>query len=75
MSKSIESMIECPFYIEEKETSIICEGSIKNTTITHVFRTDYEKENHEVYVCSENQGKNCPHYQLLMEMYEEGVKK
>ena len=73
MSKAIETLIECPFYIKENRTCIFCEGSIKNTIVTHNFRTDYEKQNHQVWVCGENQGKNCPHHQTLMKLYEEGA--
>lgn len=75
MSKSIEALIECPFYIKENRTCIVCEGSIKNTIAIHEFRTDYEKQNYQVYVCGENQGEKCPHRQILMKLYEEGVRK
>lgn len=74
MSKPIESVIECPFYIKENKYCIFCEGIIKNTIAQQIFRTDYEKNNYEVYVCSENNGANCPHNQMLMTLYEEGAR-
>ncbi len=74
MSKFIESIIECPFYVKEGEGFILCEGVIKNTTSRQEFKSDYEKSKFETEVCSVKCGKNCFHHRNLATLYEKGLK-
>lgn len=70
MSKAIEAMIECPFYIKEGERFIRCEGSVSGTQCIHRFKNDREKSNYEVNFCSKFGGRNCPHHRVVAVIYE-----
>ncbi len=72
MSKSIEGIIECPFYIKEGECFITCEGLLENTSVTHRFSTNEEKRCHEFDFCSIRGGKKCPHFRSVSLLYERG---
>lgn len=75
MSKFIEGMIECPFYLKEGERFISCEGLLKNSSsTTHRFKSNDEKRSYEFDLCCVDGGKNCPHYKNLMLLYENGEK-
>ncbi len=74
MSKSIEGMIECPFYVCEGHCFVTCEGILNGTTITHNFLTDKDKEGYELNVCSRNSGKTCPHHKNINNLYEKGLR-
>ena len=74
MSKTIEAQIECPFYIQEKTNTIICEGLFENTSCIHKFKSNTEKRKHENQFCIHNQGKSCPHHRMLSTLYERGEK-
>lgn len=70
MSKTIEAMIECPFYVKEGERFIRCEGSVKGTECIHRFITDSQKVRHEENFCSKFGGRNCPHHRVVAVLYE-----
>ncbi len=72
MSKNIEGLIECPFYVKEGERFITCEGLLENSTVTHRFTTNEEKKCHEFDFCCVNAGKKCPHYRNVSLLYERG---
>ena len=48
MSKFIEGMIECPFYLREGEGFIACEGIITGSSCHHRFENDFQKRNYEI---------------------------
>ena len=73
MSKAIESMIECPFYIDEGKSFIVCEGLVKNTRSVNHFRSEAEKKAQEENICSQRCGKKCNHYRALSLLYERGL--
>ena len=73
MSKSIESIIECPFYIAEGYDFIVCEGLVKNVNCVNKFRSKAEKRTQEETVCSQNCGKKCNHYRAVSVLYERGI--
>ena len=73
MSKTIESLIECPFYISEGTGFVICEGAIKGTTAKQEFKNNSDKAKYEAEVCSVNCGKKCNHYRNVATLYEKGV--
>lgn len=72
MSKMIEGMVECPFYIKEGKGFIDCEGIIEKTISTHRFKSDMDKKNYEYQVCCVNGGKKCPHFRNVSVLYERG---
>lgn len=72
MSKTIESVIECPFYLEEGEGFIACEGLLKKSACKHTFPTDSDKRQYETDFCCVKGGRNCPHYRAVAFLYETG---
>ncbi len=74
MKKPIEAKIECPFYIEEGERYIRCEGMINGTQCTHRFISNERKSRFEERICSVFGGRNCPHYRALCVLYEKEVR-
>lgn len=72
MSKEIESMIECPFYIKEGKKFISCEGLLDNTSTVQQFETDLFKKSHQYNFCCVNGGKKCPHYRNIALLYDRG---
>ncbi len=74
MSKFIESMIQCPFYLKEGETFITCEGILTDTRTTHRFNSGCEKRDYENTVCCVNGGKKCQHFRNLSILYERGLR-
>ncbi len=75
MSKVIEGIIECPFYLREGERFISCEGILVDSAVTtHRFKSDEDKRSYQYCYCSVNGGKKCRHYRNLMVLYERGEK-
>lgn len=75
MSKLIEGMVECPFYVKEGEKFICCEGLVgKSSAAVHRFKSDEDKVEYQINYCCVNNGKKCPHYRSLMLLYERGEK-
>ena len=74
MSKSIEGIIECPFYIKEGTGFITCEGILEKTSTTHRFKSKDEKISYEQRCCCVNGGRKCPHYRSLSVLYERGAR-
>jgi hypothetical protein len=74
MSKMIEGIIECPFYIKEGESFITCEGVLENTSTTHRFKSREDKRRYEFCVCGENGGKKCSHFRAVSLLYERGLR-
>ncbi len=72
MSKQIESVIECPFYLKEGKGFITCEGVLSKKACKHTFPTDEEKRKYEIDYCSVKGGRNCPHYRAVSTLYETG---
>ncbi len=74
MSKSIEGMIECPFYLEEGKNFIKCEGVLNGTDCTHQFKNTAEKFNFETSVCSVMGGRKCAHHRSVALLYDKGLR-
>ncbi len=72
MSKSIEGIIECPFYIKEGERFITCEGLFPESSVTHRFSDNNLKKIHEFEFCCVNGGKKCSHFRNVSLLYERG---
>jgi hypothetical protein len=74
MSKSIEGAIECPFYLEEGNSFIKCEGVLNGTVCTHNFSSNKEKASYETNICSAFGGRKCRHYRAVAVLYDKGVR-
>ena len=74
MPKSIDILIECPFYIGEGKEFIACEGVIKGTVDKHFFTNRKDKSNFENLVCCRDLGRQCVHYKRVNELYEKGLR-
>lgn len=74
MSKFIEGMIECPFYLKEGENFISCEGIIAGSECLHKFKNEFLKRDYEIDICSSNGGKKCQYHKTLSLLYERGLK-
>ena len=74
VSKPIEEIIECPFYIREGTAFITCEGVLEKTTTTHRFESNKEKLKYEQHFCCLNGGRKCLHYRSISVLYERGVR-
>ena len=74
MSKVIEGIIECPFYIKEGSGFITCEGVLEKTSATHRFNSNDDKISFEQRCCCVNGGRNCIHYRNVSLLYERGVR-
>lgn len=75
MSKSIETTIQCPFYIEEDKENIKCEGLLPDTVCVHLFANSIKKREYEKNVCCVNGGKKCKHYRNVCILYDLGERK
>ena len=75
MSKSIETIIQCPFYIAEDTETIMCEGIVPDTVCTNKFSNKDKKREYEKTICSKNLGKKCEHYRALKRLYDLGDRK
>ena len=74
MPKSIDILIECPFYIGEGKEFIACEGVIKGTVDKHFFTNRKDKSNFENLVCCRDLGRQRVHYKRVNELYEKGLR-
>ena len=74
MSKFIEGMIECPFYLKEGDKYIVCEGIADGAKCVHRFKDNVQKSLYEVDFCSSRNGKKCQYYRTLSMLYERGLK-
>ncbi len=74
MSKFIESLIECPFYIKEGNCFIACEGLIEKTVCSQSFKKNSDKTEYETKICSVNGGKGCTHHRSVALLYEKGIR-
>ena len=74
MSKAIEAIIECPFYVKEGYAFITCEGLLNGTRCTHNFRSPKEKSIYENSFCAVSGGKLCPHYKNVNSLYERNLR-
>lgn len=74
MSKSIDARIECPFYFEEEDDYIQCEGLLNKTTCKHHFATIEKKKEYMNSICAVNNGKKCLHYRALHTQYDLGLR-
>ena len=74
MSKNIDGMVECPFYIAESKLSITCEGVVNNSQCVHKFPDYAQKSLHEINYCCCSGGRKCMHYRNVALLYERGLK-
>lgn len=60
----------CPFFKENKEKGISCEGLTEDSILKLCFNTQKEKELHLKVFC-QGKYKNCEIYNMLERKYEE----
>lgn len=64
-------LVKCPFYHGEKDSTVTCEGSIKNSTINIVLSNRTAKNGYQKDFCRRN-WQNCLIAKALMDKYKEG---
>ena len=74
MATSIETHIECPFFLDHSKKIIACEGLCGESKTNHVFKSIEEKIMYLAGVCSFNGGRKCPHYRAVSLLYERGLR-
>ncbi len=74
MSKELEALVECPFFVKHGKDFIVCEGLCDTGKTTHSFRAKSAKTEHIVNVCCSNSGRKCPHYRAVSLLYERGLR-
>ena len=74
MSKFIEGMIECPFYLKEGDKFIACEGIAENSKCFHRFTDNKQKRMYEYKYCCTRNGEDCHYNRTMASLYERGLK-
>ncbi len=76
MSDSVGAHFQCPFYMSTSNNFIVCEGTLKNTTVRHTFKSTKHKQIYSSkYCCDFDKYQDCLHYKTLIELYESGLRK
>ncbi|MCH5199226.1 MAG: hypothetical protein J1E34_10025 [Oscillospiraceae bacterium] len=58
-NKTVEALIKCPFFVNEKNNIIACEGYIKNTCMITKFSGAKQKKEHLKKNCYHCTGGAC----------------
>ena len=69
-NKTVEALIKCPFYLQENETRIVCEGYIKDTCMITKFPGAAQKKAHFRACCFHEDGGKCFFAKSLFQKYE-----
>lgn len=70
MKMHISAEVLCPFYCQEDDFRICCEGVTKKSRVHNVFGGSSQKQAYERDVCCMAY-KRCLIYKMLMSKYEE----
>ena len=70
-NKQIEALIQCPFYLREKENTVACEGYIRGTCMITKFPGEKEKRAYMKANCFKPDGGECFMAKSLFGKYEE----
>ena len=62
---------QCPFYLGEGKKGIFCEGVDGARKLIMEFKTGCQKDTYIKRHCCAVKPKDCPIYNLIMEMYDE----
>lgn len=68
-NKTEEAKIRCPFFLRSTQTSISCEGYVKNTCMVTRFPSPEKKAAHEKKFCYLVDGGNCCFAKMLYSKY------
>lgn len=60
--------VKCPFYREEHELSVICEGVVSKVC-THSFKGPSKKQRIKEKYCNA-QYSQCPYYKAVLSLYK-----
>ncbi|MBQ7638264.1 MAG: hypothetical protein IJS90_05145 [Clostridia bacterium] len=69
-NKTVEAWIKCPFYVNERENLIMCEGYITNTCMITKFSSAKEKKAHLKANCYHHTGGGCFMAESLFRKYD-----
>ena len=73
MKNYMDSGTVCPFYSQEKELKIHCEGYCKGTRLHVCFDCTERKKAHKKAFCNNINGyESCPLYPAIMKQYQKG---
>lgn len=65
--------VKCPFYRNHDANRIVCEGLCEGNTINLVYESQPDERLYMKEMCNSIFGhRDCPIYQLLDRLYEEG---
>lgn len=63
--------VVCPFYSQEQELKLHCEGYCKGTRLHICFDRKERKKAHKKLYCNSLNGyKDCPLYPVILEQYQ-----
>ena len=68
-NKTVEALIKCPFYLQENENRIVCEGYIKDTCMITKFAGAAQKKAHFRACCFHEDGGKCFFAKSLFQKY------
>ena len=70
-NKTIDALVKCPFYLEEKGLTVACEGYAKNTCMITRFPGTAEKHAYLKRHCYREDGGACFLARSLYRKYED----
>jgi hypothetical protein len=69
-----EGNIECPFYLNQEQFCIICEGYIKEARSNKLtFKNMENKKKYIEKYCTVDGGRQCRHHKIMATLYDRGV--
>lgn len=71
MQRTVSKYVVCPFYHNENNLTMYCEGVKADSTLLNSFRTTSDKNDFKfTYCCSMEQHKRCPIAEYLYKKYD-----
>lgn len=71
MKNYVDSSTVCPFYSQEKELKIHCEGYCRGTRLHICFDSRERKKAHKKKYCNDLYGyESCPLYPVIIKQYK-----
>lgn len=70
MNRKYTASVICPFYIRERENTIVCEGEREGMEISLKFVNELQKLEHQEEHCNKIV-QNCPYEKLARDKYKE----
>lgn len=70
MNRKYTALVKCPFYIRERENTIVCEGEREGMEISIKFINELRKLEYQEEHCNKNV-TGCPYERLARDKYKE----